>query len=197
MSLPEQTPLIDEKEKRASEPPVPRHKSRKSRLTVREMTVFAMLGALMFCSKLLMEWAPNIHFLALFLIVFTLVYRAKALIPLYVFVLLTGVYMGFHVWWLAYLYAWLPLWGAVMLLPRRMPRWLALPLYMLLGGLHGLLFGALCAPVQAFFFGLDFRGTLLWIANGALFDVAHAIGNLAACALVPPLTQILHRLERR
>ena len=52
-------------------------------------------------------------------------------------------------------------------------------------------------PVQAFFFGLDFRGTLLWIANGALFDVAHAIGNLAACALVLPLTQILHRLERR
>ncbi len=161
------------------------------------MTVFAMLGALMFCSKLLMEWAPNVHFLALFIIVFTLVYRVKALIPLYIFILLTGVYMGFHVWWLAYLYAWLPLWGIVMLLPRKMPTWLAAPLYMLLGGLHGLLFGVLCAPVQAYFFGLDLAGTLLWIAQGALFDVAHAIGNFAACALVLPLAKVLLRLEKR
>ena len=49
------------------------------------MTVFSMLGALLFCSKLLMEWAPNIHFVAMFIITFTLVYRTKALIPLYVF----------------------------------------------------------------------------------------------------------------
>ena len=53
-------------------------------LTVREMTVFSMLGAILFCSKLLMEWAPNIHFVAMFIITFTLVYRAKALIPVLV-----------------------------------------------------------------------------------------------------------------
>lgn len=156
-----------------------------------------MLGALMFCSKLLLEWAPNIHLLAMFMIVFTLVYRAKALVPLYVCVLLTGVYGGFNVWWFPYLYIWLPLWGIVMLLPRRIPKGVSLPLYMLLGGLHGLAYGTLYAPAQALFFGLDFNATVAWIISGLPFDLLHAIGNVAACTLVLPLTKLLLRLEKR
>ena len=31
------------------------------RLTVRETAVFAMLGAVMYASKLIMELAPNVH----------------------------------------------------------------------------------------------------------------------------------------
>ena len=102
-------------------------RARKRFLSVRELTVFSMLGALMFVSKLLMEWAPNVHFLAMFLITFTLVYRVKALIPLYVFVFLTGIYAGFSLWWLPYLYIWLPLFGVTLLLPRRMPPHVAVP----------------------------------------------------------------------
>ncbi len=155
-----------------------------------------MLGALLFCSKLLMEWAPNIHFVALFIITFTLVYRVKALVPIYVFVLLTGVYGGFNVWWVPYLYIWLPLWGLALLLPRRAPAWLITSLSMLLGGLHGILYGILYAPAQALFFGMDFKMTVAWILSGTPFDVLHAIGNLAACALVYPLTKLLLRLEK-
>ena len=161
------------------------------------MTVFAMLGAILFCSKLLMEWAPNIHFVAMFIITFTLVYRAKALIPIYIFVLLTGVYGGFNVWWVPYLYVWLPLWGITMLLPRRMPKWLAVPLYMLLGGLHGIAYGILYAPAQALFFKMDLTMTLAWIASGLVFDVLHAVGNFAACTLVVPLSTLLFKLEKQ
>ena len=166
-------------------------------LTVREMTVFSMLGAILFCSKLLMEWAPNIHFIAAFIIAFTLVYRAKALIPVYVFVLLTGVYGGFNVWWVPYLYIWLPLWGIAMLLPRRMPKGVAVPVYMLLGGLHGVAYGILYAPAQALFFKLDFRMAVAWVLSGVPFDVLHAVGNIAACALVLPLSTLLQRLEKQ
>ena len=155
-----------------------------------------MLGALIFCSKLLMEWAPNIHFIALFIITFTLVYRIKALVPIYVFVLLTGVYGGFNVWWVPYLYIWLPLWGLAMLLPRRAPAWLLTPLCMLLGGLHGILYGVLYAPAQAFFFHYDLQMTIAWILSGALFDILHAIGNFAACTLTMPLVKLLLRLEK-
>ncbi len=156
-----------------------------------------MLGALLFCSKLLMEWAPNIHFIALFIITFTLVYRAKALVPIYVFVLLTGVYGGFNVWWVPYLYIWLPLWGLAMLLPRRAPAWLLTALAMLAGALHGICYGALYAPAQAFFFKYDLQMTLAWILAGLPFDVMHAIGNFAACAAVYPLTRLLWLLEKR
>ena len=156
-----------------------------------------MLGALIFCSKLLMEWAPNIHFIALFIITFTLVYRAKALVPIYVFVLLTGVYGGFNVWWMPYLYIWLPLWGIAMLLPRRAPVWLLTALSMLAGGLHGICYGILYAPAQALFFKMDLQMTVAWVLSGAPFDLLHACGNLAACVLVCPLTKLLLRLERK
>lgn len=143
-----------------------------------------------------MEWAPNIHFIALFIITFTLVYRAKALVPIYVFVLLTGVYGGFNVWWVPYLYIWLPLWGLAMLLPRRAPVWLLTALCMLLGATHGICYGILYAPAQAFFFRYDLQMTIAWIISGLPFDVMHAVGNLAACTLTVPLMKLLLRLEK-
>lgn len=155
-----------------------------------------MLGALMYCSKLLMEWAPNIHFLAMFLITFTVVYRKKALIPLYVFVFLLGLSNGFGIWWIPYLYIWLPLFFAVLALPRRMPNRVAVPVYMLLGAAHGILFGALYAPAQALFFGLDLKATVAWVIAGLPFDITHAIGNFASCTLTLPLIRLLRRLER-
>jgi energy-coupling factor transport system substrate-specific component len=196
MSSPKQSNL---NEAQTTEQSVPSKAPRrpKSWLTVREMTVFSMLGAILFCSKLLMEWAPNIHFVAPLIITFTLVYRAKALVPVYVFVLLTGVYGGFNVWWVPYLYIWLPLWGITMLLPRRMPKGVAVPAYMLLGGLHGIAYGILYAPAQAFFFKMSFQMTVAWVLSGIPFDILHAVGNLAACTLVLPLTTLLQRLEKQ
>ena len=44
----------------------PESTAKKRGLTVREIVLFPMLGALMFCSKLLMEWAPNVHLIAMF-----------------------------------------------------------------------------------------------------------------------------------
>lgn len=172
-------------------------KCRKSALTVREIAVFSMLGAMMYCSKLLLEWAPNIHLLALFIIVFTVVYRAKALIPIYIFVFLSGLFGGISVWWVPYLYVWAILWGAVMLLPRRMPPKVAAVVYVVIGALHGLLFGVFCAPSQALLWNLNFAGTLAWIAQGFTFDVLHAIGNFAACTLALPLIKLLTNIQKR
>ena len=193
MSLPEQS--NEKSGVQASE--LPARPLKKPFLSVREMTVFAMLGAILFCSKLLMEWAPNIHFIALFIISFTLVYRKKALVPIYLFVLLTGVYGGFNVWWVPYLYIWLPLWGITMLLPRRMPRAVAIPVFVLLGALHGALYGILYAPAQALFFKMDFRMTVAWVLSGMLFDLLHAVGNAAACLLTLPLVRLLCKLEKK
>ena len=40
-----------------------------------------MLGAVMYASKIIMEFAPNIHLLGVFTIAITIVYRKKALYP--------------------------------------------------------------------------------------------------------------------
>ena len=81
------------------------------RLTTREITVFAMLGAVMYASKLLMELIPNVHLLGVLVVAFTVVYRKKALYPIYIYVLLNGIFCGFAAWWVPYLYVWTVLCG--------------------------------------------------------------------------------------
>lgn len=66
------------------------------RLTTREITIFAMLGAVMYASKVILEFAPNIHLLGVFTISFTVVYRRKALYPIYIYVLLNGLFQDFQ-----------------------------------------------------------------------------------------------------
>ena len=80
-----------------------------------------MLGALMYAAKVIMEIAPNIHLIGVFVIAITIVYRKKALYPIYIFVLLTGLLNGFSAWWVPYLYIWTVLWAVTMVLPRKMP----------------------------------------------------------------------------
>ena len=172
--------------------------SKKPCLTLRETVTFAMLGVLMLCSKLVMELAPNIHLLGTLIMAFTLVYRVRALIPIYVFVLLLGLYYGFpYHWWGAYLYIWVILWGVTMLLPKRLPPSVAPVVYMSVSGLFGLAFGVLYAPYNALVFGLSFEKTLAWIAAGLPYDALHAVGNMAAGVLIVPLQRLLLKLEAR
>ena len=170
-------------------------KNAKHALSVREMAIFSMLAALMFCSKVIMDALPNIHLLGMFIMVYTLVYRAKALIPIYLFIFMTGLYGGFGLWWIPYLYIWAILWGVAMLLPRRMPKAVASIVYPTVCALHGLLYGVLYAPAQALIFGLDFDGMIAWIIAGFPFDLLHGLGNLVAGLLILPLSHLLEKLS--
>lgn len=160
------------------------------------MIVFAMLGAMMFAAKVAFEALPNIHPVGMLVMVFTLVYRVRALIPLYLFVLLFGAYYGFSIWWIPYLYVWTVLWAVTMLLPRKMPGKIAMIVYPVVCGLFGLAYGTLYAPTQALLFGYDFPTTLKWIAAGLPFDMLHALGNVGMGLLVLPLSRTLARLDR-
>ena len=68
------------------------------KLTTREVAVFGMLGALMYASKTLMEIAPNVHLIGVFIVSFTVVYRKKALYPIYIYAILCGISGGFAAW---------------------------------------------------------------------------------------------------
>ena len=162
-----------------------------------ELVLFAMLGSLMFCSKIIMEVLPNIHLLGMFVISFTLVFRAKALIPIYVNVFLVGLYGGFNLWWMPYLYIWTILWAIAMLIPKRTPRWLLCVICPIICSLHGFLYGILYAPAQALLFGLSFEETLVWIASGAVFDILHGIGNLFAGLLIVPLVMLMNKILKK
>ena len=156
-----------------------------------------MLASLMFVSKIIMELLPNVHLLGMFVITFTVVFRAKALIPIYLYVFLNGIYAGFNAWWVPYLYVWTVLWALAMLIPRKTPKWFACIIYPTLCALHGLAFGVLYAPAQALLFGLSFEQMLAWIAVGFPFDVIHCISNLCAGLLIYPLSELIKKLIAR
>ena len=167
-----------------------------------DLVIFAMLGALTFALKMALAGIPNIEPVSLLIIVYTAVYRFRALIPIYIYVFLEGLVFGFTNYWIGYLYIWAVLWLITMLLPRRI--WsasgrtavLAAVAISTVSAIFGLLFGALFAPAHAIVFGFKSWGEVLsWIAAGLVFDISHTVGNFAIGLAAIPLVRLIRRLE--
>lgn len=166
------------------------------KINIKETVIFAMLGALMYMSKMIMEFLPNIHLIGVIIVAITVVYRKKALYPIYIFVLVTGLLGGFSAWWVPYIYIWTVLWGFTMLLPKKLPKKAAPFIYMAVCSLHGFLYGILYAPAQALLFGLDFKGMIAWVVAGFPFDITHGISNLLCGILIVPIISTLRLAEK-
>ena len=163
---------------------------------LRDICIFAMLGSIMFVSQIIMEALPNIHLLGMLTMAYTLVYRKRALIPIYVYTMLNGLFGGFNVWWVPYLYIWTVLWGVTMLLPTSMPKWAKYTVYPVICSLHGFAFGILYAPAQALFFGLDFKAAVAWVVAGAPFDIIHGVSNFVVGFAIIPVSELIKKLSK-
>ncbi len=177
--------------------PTPSKGLRRNSERIREMVLFAMLAALMFCAKIALDALPNIELIGMLTILYTAVFRAKALIPIYLYITVQLLVLGFDPLVMPYIYVWAVLWGMTMLLPKKIPEWAAMIAYPVLCSLHGFAFGALCAPLTAVLLRLDFNGMLAWIAAGFGFDITHGIGNFFTGLLVFPLVQLFQKLLRQ
>ena len=166
------------------------------KLTVREVAVFGMLGALMYAAKLALEFLPNVHLLGTFTMALTLTYRKKALYPIYTYVFINGLFAGFAAWWVPYLYLWTILWAATMALPQNLSKKVQPLAYMIVCSAHGFLYGTLYAPAQALMFGLDLKSTIAWIIAGLPWDFVHGVSNFFTGTLVLPLVSALKQAER-
>lgn len=167
------------------------------KLKLKDIALLSLLAALMCVGDFAMEWLPNVHFVGVIIVITTAVYRKWALLPIYVYVFIQGFVGGFSPWWMAYIYIWAILWGAVMLIPQKLPQDIKYILYVAVCALHGFMFGILYAPAQALLFGLDFKGTLAWIAAGFYFDMLHGIGNLVlGSLLIYPMTKIIKQTDK-
>ncbi len=166
-------------------------------LTVREIAVFAMLGAIMLASKTLLEAVPNIHPLTMLLMVYTAVYRKKAIFPLLVYLVLDTAKWGimtmvpyFYIFPLCYL--------CTLAVPRKMqtlPRQIC---YTVICTAFGLFFGVLYSPWAAVVYlkSFELQKILAWIAYGFPYDILHALGNFAASFLIIPLATLLRKIEK-
>ena len=155
----------------------------------KDITRLGLLAALMFVAKMVMAPFPNIEPVSLLIIVYISVLGLKALVPIYIYVLLEITTWGLGYWSFCYLYVWAVLALAAWLL-RRMESPLG---WAVLSGAFGLGFGTLCALTYWVAEGWTFA--LSWWVSSIPFDVLHCAGNFVmALALFRPCKQILLRL---
>ena len=159
---------------------------------LRELIVLALLAAMMMATQVVMSALPNIHLVAVFVILAALLFGWKALYCVYVFVLLEGLIYGFSMWFINYLYVWTLLTVLAILFRKNQSRWF----WAAVSGIFGLLFGALCA-IPYFFIGGWAAAFSYWIA-GIPFDLIHCVSNAALTfILLKPLHQLCCKLLGR
>jgi energy-coupling factor transport system substrate-specific component len=163
------------------------------KITAREILLFGFFSAVLIVvqvAKALLIPLPNIELVSLFIIVYTTVIGKKVFYIIYVFVLAEGLIFGFDPWWwISYLYVWALLAGVVLML-RENERIL---IWVIVSGLFGLLFGAMCSIPFLFTGGIG-AAVSYWV-SGIPFDFIHCAGNAAAAALLfKPCHDIMKRL---
>ena len=153
------------------------------------MALFAVLGALTFAAKYAMAWLPNIEPVSLFMLLYGAVLGRKGLYPTYLYVGMEILFFGLGLWNINYLYIWLvPLAAGWLLRDMENPLGWALA-----GGSFGLLFGALCAPVDVVVGGVEYA-IAKWI-SGIPFDIAHCAGNFViALVLFVPMRKRMYKM---
>jgi energy-coupling factor transport system substrate-specific component len=162
---------------------------KKNKLTVRELCLFSVLGSLTFAAKYAMSSLPNIEPVSLMVMLFAVTFGLKAVFPIYLYVAMEILFFGIGLWNVNYLYIWAVLGFAAYAL-RSMEHPLG---WAVLSGGFGLLFGALCAPVDVAMGGLSYAGAK-WI-SGIPFDLAHCAGNFViALVLFVPMRKLLCKL---
>jgi energy-coupling factor transport system substrate-specific component len=148
-----------------------------------------MLAAVTFGAKWVMAPLPNIEPVSLMVMLFGVVFGWKALFPVAVYVMAEILFYGLGPWNFNYLYVWLLL-AAVAMLLRRVKNPL---LWATVSGFFGLMFGALCAPVDVFIGGVGYAAGK-WV-SGIPFDLLHCVGNFfMALLLFVPLRKLITRL---
>ena len=151
-----------------------------------KMAADGLFAAGLFALQVSMLHLPNIELVSLMVILYTLVLGKRVLNILITFTILEGVFHGFGIWWVSYLYIWPILAGLTALLRQfDAPDWG----YGILSCLFGLSFGFLCSlPYIAGGPGAMFAW---WIA-GIPFDLVHGISNLIiGLVLFRPAKRIL------
>lgn len=161
----------------------------KAKLTIRQITLFAMLAALTFAAKVAMSPLPNIEPVTLMVMLMGAVFGWKAVFPTYVYVAAELLYYGLGIWNVYYLYIWLiPMVLGIVLRKMESPLGWAIA-----AGFFGIAFGALCTPVNLCIGGWGYAAS--WWISGISFDLLHAASNFViALVLFQPLRKLLCKL---
>lgn len=148
-------------------------------MPVQKITRIALLSAILYISKVALEFLPNVEIISFLTIIYTLVFGTEAFIIVTVFNMFELLQWGFGIWWVSYLYTWPLLVMAVLILKRLIGE--EFVLWAVVSGGFGLGFGALFAiayiPVNPAY------ALTYWI-SGLTWDVWHGACNFLIMLLI-------------
>lgn len=159
---------------------------------IRQIAALALCTALIFGIQVAMAALPNIELVSLLVILYTLHFGRKTLWIIYLFALLEGIFYGFGIWWVMYLYVWTILWLLVTALRRNR----SVLVWAVLASAFGLCYGALCALPYWVSGGWAFA--VAWWISGIPFDIVHCISNFVTVfVLFAPLNRLFQTMKAR
>lgn len=153
-----------------------------------------LLTAIVFAVQVTLGFLPNIELVTLLFILYTLFLGKKVFFIIFAFIFLEGIFYGFGIWWVNYLYIW-PLQALITLALRKHT---SVIFWSMISGIYGFSFGALCA-IPYFFIGGPASAFAYWI-SGIPFSIVQCIGDVIICLLLfkpihTVLDYVLHRTQ--
>ena len=160
-------------------------------MPVRKITRIALLSAILYVSKVALEFLPNVELVSLLTVLYTLVFGKEAFLIVTVFNLFELIQWGFGTWWVSYLYVW-PLLVLITLLLKKIIKEEFL-IWSVVSGLLGLIFGSLFAIV---YLPVDPAYALAYWISGLPWDVWHGVCNFVLMLVIgKPLYLLLKKIK--
>ena len=160
-------------------------------MPVRKITRIALLSAILYVSKVALEFLPNVELVSLLTVLYTLVFGKEAFLIVTVFNLFELIQWGFGTWWVSYLYVW-PLLVLITLLLKKIIKEEFL-IWSVVSGLFGLIFGSLFAIV---YLPVDPAYALAYWISGLPWDVWHGVCNFVLMLVIGKPLYLLRKKVR-
>lgn len=161
-------------------------------MSVHKLTRIALLSAILYVSKVVLEFLPNIELVTFLIIMYTLVFGKETFLTITVFNLFQLIQWGFGSWWITYLYVW-PLFCLVTLLLKKLIKEEFL-IWGIVAGMFGLLFGSMFALV---YIPVDPAYAFAYWISGLPWDVWHCVWNFVLMAVLgKPVYTLLKKIKR-
>ena len=87
-------------------------------MKTKDIVLCGLLAAILFVLQVAFGFLPNIEPVTILILIFTFVLNRKTLLIIYTFALLEGIFYGFGIWWIMYLYVWTILYFIVRLMRK-------------------------------------------------------------------------------
>lgn len=160
-------------------------------MSVHKLTRIALLSAILYVSKVALEFLPNVELVTFLVIIYTLVFAKEAFLIVTVFNFFELIQWGVGSWWITYLYVW-PLLCLITLLLKKLLKEEFL-MWSIVAGMFGLVFGSMFALV---YIPVDPAYALAYWISGLPWDVWHGVWNFVLMAVLgKPVYHLLKKIK--